>query len=64
MTIKEPDAGPPSAEPETGPGTGTSAAAVAVAGGEIGRPPWDDAWRDLRRRWVFWGRWRSSRSWR
>ncbi|MFC4053263.1 ABC transporter permease [Actinomadura syzygii] len=32
------------------------AAAVAVAGGEIGRASlWDDAWRDLRRRWVFWG---------
>ncbi|WP_353070724.1 ABC transporter permease, partial [Actinomadura opuntiae] len=34
---------------------GTSAAAVAVAGGELGRASlWDDAWRELRRRWVFW----------
>ncbi|MBT2214075.1 ABC transporter permease [Actinomadura sp. NEAU-AAG7] len=32
-----------------------AAAALAVAGGEIGRASlWDDAWRDLRRRWVFW----------
>ncbi|GAA1824445.1 ABC transporter permease [Actinomadura chokoriensis] len=58
MTIKEPDAGPPpGAEPgpETG-AAGTSAAAVAAAGGEVGRASlWDDAWRDLRRRWVFWG---------
>ncbi|QKW35781.1 ABC transporter permease [Actinomadura sp. NAK00032] len=64
MTIK--DAGPPGAEPEPVPdaaGTltadtgaaGTSAAAVAAAGGGIGRASlWDDAWRDLRRRWVFW----------
>ncbi|TDB87022.1 ABC transporter permease [Actinomadura sp. KC216] len=30
--------------------------AVAAAGGEIGRASlWDDAWRDLRRRWIFWG---------
>jgi ABC-type dipeptide/oligopeptide/nickel transport system permease subunit len=43
-------------EPEAEPGPGTSAAAVAAAGGEIGRASlWDDAWRDLRRRWVFWG---------
>jgi ABC-type dipeptide/oligopeptide/nickel transport system permease subunit len=59
MTIKQPDAGPPGAEPEPPPGAGapgTSAAAVAAAGGEIGRASlWDDAWRDLRRRWVFWG---------
>lgn len=58
MTIKEPDAGPPpGAEPapETG-AAGTSAAAVAAVGGEIGRASlWDDAWHDLRRRWVFWG---------
>ncbi|TDD38843.1 ABC transporter permease [Actinomadura sp. KC06] len=34
----------------------TENAAVAAAGGEIGRASlWDDAWRDLRRRWVFWG---------
>ncbi|MFG2090691.1 MULTISPECIES: ABC transporter permease [unclassified Spirillospora] len=32
------------------------AEALAAAGGEIGRASlWDDAWRDLRRRWVFWG---------
>ncbi|CNG68937.1 Probable peptide ABC transporter DppC [Mycobacterium tuberculosis] len=63
MTIREPDAGPPpGAEPGPEAGAagtsaaGTSAAAVAVAGGEIGRASlWDDAWRDLRRRWVFWG---------
>ncbi|GAA2168547.1 ABC transporter permease [Actinomadura napierensis] len=55
------DPGPPGAEPEpagVGAGAGapgTSAAAVAVAGGELGRASlWDDAWRDLRRRWVFW----------
>jgi ABC-type dipeptide/oligopeptide/nickel transport system permease subunit len=43
-------------EPEAEPGPGTSAAAVGAAGGEIGRASlWDDAWRDLRRRWVFWG---------
>ncbi|WUI03773.1 ABC transporter permease [Spirillospora sp. NBC_00431] len=43
MTIKEAD-------------TGADAAAVATAGGEIGRASlWDDAWRDLRRRWIFWG---------
>ncbi|MFI0486966.1 ABC transporter permease [Actinomadura sp. 9N215] len=43
MTIKEADAG-------------AGAAAVATAGGEIGRASlWDDAWRDLRRRWIFWG---------
>ncbi|MFA1544556.1 ABC transporter permease [Actinomadura monticuli] len=62
MTIE--DAGPPGIEPEPGPeagaagpsAAGTSAAAVAAAGGEIGRASlWDDAWRDLRRRWVFWG---------
>ncbi|NKZ04213.1 ABC transporter permease [Actinomadura latina] len=59
MTIKEPDAGPPGAE--AGPATeagaaGAGAAAVAAAGGEIGRASlWHDAWRDLRRRWVFWG---------
>lgn len=59
MTIKQPDAGPPGAEPEAaaGPGApGTSAAAVAVAGGAIGRASlWDDAWHELRRRWLFWG---------
>ncbi|WP_433478916.1 ABC transporter permease [Spirillospora sp. CA-142024] len=59
MTIKQPDAGPPGAEPEPAPGAGapgTSAAAVAVAGGELGRASlWDDAWHDLRRRWIFWG---------
>ncbi|SFQ18178.1 MULTISPECIES: ABC transporter permease [Actinomadura] len=59
MTIKEPDAGPPGAEPAPAAGAGapgTGAAAVAVAGGEIGRASlWDDAWRDLRRRWIFWG---------
>jgi ABC-type dipeptide/oligopeptide/nickel transport system permease subunit len=59
MTIKQPDAGPPGAGPEPVPGAGapgTSAAAVAVAGGEIGRASlWDDAWHELRRRWVFWG---------
>jgi ABC-type dipeptide/oligopeptide/nickel transport system permease subunit len=34
------------------PGT---AAAVAAAGGELGRASlWGDAWHDLRRRWVFW----------
>ncbi|HEU5028329.1 MAG TPA: ABC transporter permease [Spirillospora sp.] len=55
------DPGPPGAEPEpadAGAGAGapgTAAAAVAVAGGELGRASlWDDAWRDLRRRWVFW----------
>ncbi|MGH3239680.1 MAG: ABC transporter permease [Spirillospora sp.] len=43
MTIKEAD-------------SGAGAAVVASAGGEIGRASlWDDAWRDLRRRWVFWG---------
>ncbi|MFE9107052.1 ABC transporter permease [Actinomadura geliboluensis] len=64
--MKIEDAGPPGAEPEPVPdaagaltaGTsaaGTSAAAVAAAGGGIGRASlWDDAWRDLRRRWVFW----------
>ncbi|GGQ40972.1 ABC-type dipeptide/oligopeptide/nickel transport system permease subunit [Actinomadura coerulea] len=59
MTIKQPDAGPPGAEPEPVPGPGapgTSAAAVAVAGGAIGRASlWDDAWHELRRRWLFWG---------
>ncbi|GGT85731.1 ABC transporter permease [Actinomadura citrea] len=59
MTIKQPDAGPPGTEPEPAPGpgaSGTSAAAVAVAGGSIGRASlWDDAWHELRRRWVFWG---------
>ncbi|MEU4826051.1 ABC transporter permease [Actinomadura citrea] len=59
MTIKQPDAGPPGTEPEPAPGPGapgTSAAAVAVAGGSIGRASlWDDAWHELRRRWVFWG---------
>lgn len=59
MTIKQPDAGPPGTEPEPAPGAGgpgTSAAAVAVAGGSIGRASlWDDAWHELRRRWVFWG---------
>ncbi|MGI5202174.1 ABC transporter permease [Spirillospora sp. CA-108201] len=59
MTIKQPDAGPPGAEPEPAPGggaPGTSAAAVAAAGGAIGRASlWDDAWHELRRRWVFWG---------
>ncbi|WP_141576420.1 ABC transporter permease [Actinomadura sp. WMMA1423] len=58
MTIKQPDAGAPGAEPEPPPGAGapgTSAAAVAVAGGEIGRASlWDDAWHELRRRWLFW----------
>ncbi|MFV2212364.1 ABC transporter permease [Actinomadura sp. LOL_016] len=52
MTTDERDAG----------ATGTAAAVAAEAGG--GGPPgggagraslWDDAWRDLRRRWVFWG---------
>ncbi|MGC4959140.1 ABC transporter permease [Actinomadura citrea] len=57
MTIKQPDAGPPGTEPAPAPGApGTSAAAVAVAGGSIGRASlWDDAWHELRRRWVFWG---------
>ncbi|MFA1550542.1 ABC transporter permease [Actinomadura chokoriensis] len=59
MTIKEPDAGPPGPAPEQAPAAGapgTSAAAVAAVGGELGRASlWDDAWRDLRRRWVFWG---------
>ncbi|MFD0686431.1 ABC transporter permease [Actinomadura fibrosa] len=47
----------PEPPPDAGAGApGTTAAAVAVAGGEIGRASlWDDAWRDLRRRWVFWG---------
>jgi ABC-type dipeptide/oligopeptide/nickel transport system permease subunit len=58
MTIEHPDAAPPGAEPEpAGAGApGTSAAAVAVAGGVIGRASlWDDAWHELRRRWIFWG---------
>jgi ABC-type dipeptide/oligopeptide/nickel transport system permease subunit len=58
MTIEHPDAAPPGAEPEpVGAGApGTSAAAVAVAGGVIGRASlWDDAWHELRRRWIFWG---------
>ncbi|TMR02433.1 ABC transporter permease [Actinomadura soli] len=34
----------------------SEATAVAAAGGEVGRASlWDDAWRDLRRRRVFWG---------
>ncbi|WP_202125921.1 ABC transporter permease [Actinomadura physcomitrii] len=55
------DPGPPGAEPEpadAGAGAGapgTAAAAVAAAGGGLGRASlWDDAWRELRRRWVFW----------
>ncbi|RSN52068.1 peptide ABC transporter permease [Actinomadura sp. WAC 06369] len=45
-------------------GVGTGGTAAAVAAGAGGGPPggdagraslWDDAWRDLRRRWVFWG---------
>ncbi|MFC6883171.1 MULTISPECIES: ABC transporter permease [Actinomadura] len=35
---------------------GAQAAAVAEAGGVIGAASlWNDAWRELRRRWVFWG---------
>jgi ABC-type dipeptide/oligopeptide/nickel transport system permease subunit len=37
---------------------GTAAATVAGAGGSLaGRSAslWNDAWRDLRRRWLFWG---------
>jgi ABC-type dipeptide/oligopeptide/nickel transport system permease subunit len=47
--------------PTTGPGAGApgvAAATVAEAGGVIGGRSaslWSDAWRDLRRRWVFWG---------
>ncbi|TDD82975.1 ABC transporter permease [Actinomadura darangshiensis] len=59
MKSEQPDAGPPVLEPETAPDAGApaaSAAAVAVAGGELGRASlWDDAWHDLRRRWIFWG---------
>ena len=60
MRTKEPDAGAPGGEPEPPPdlsaGAGAGAAVVAAAGGEIGRASlWDDAWRDLRRRWIFWG---------
>ncbi|WP_242911308.1 ABC transporter permease [Actinomadura terrae] len=56
MKIDEP--GVPGPEPAAGAepaGAAAEAAALAVAGGEIGRASlWDDAWRDLRRRWVFW----------
>ncbi|TDC45735.1 ABC transporter permease [Actinomadura sp. KC345] len=48
MTTREPDT--------------RAAGAVAAAGGEIGAAAeageaslWGDAWRDLRRRWIFWG---------
>ncbi|HEV7933519.1 MAG TPA: ABC transporter permease [Actinomadura sp.] len=49
----------PGTEPGAGAGSpGTAAAIVAEAGGSLsGRSAslWNDAWRDLRRRWVFWG---------
>lgn len=49
-------AGPAPPAESGGGAPGTTAAAVVVAGAEIGRASlWDDAWRDLRRRRVFWG---------
>ncbi|WP_231333197.1 ABC transporter permease [Actinomadura graeca] len=45
-------AGPPG---EVGAMAGGAIAGPGIAGGGTGRASlWDDAWRDLRRRWVFW----------